>query len=236
VQGNAVNDMEPLMLKMFGMFESFTSKIISQMNFNFEKQNSLMASEMFAMQTRLDCLEKENMKLRKDNEDLRKGQETVKGKIAQVETSNDNNEQQKIKDDVIVTGEFEAEPVNPAKFSNIMKEKYNLDIDPLKISKISSFKNKNGQTVVRLTTFDIGTKISLFKNKKNLAQQKVYVSEALTATKFHLLMTAKHLCKNKDLFSTWSRNGNIYIKKTEQGIPQLIRDRAHLDIFVHATV
>jgi regulator of replication initiation timing len=226
---NCNDFMEGVVQKMFGMFESFTNKIIDQMNTNFLKQNELVSSEIFDLKIRLDNLEKENHKLRKENEDLRKGQDTMKGKLALVENSTDNIEQNKIKDDIMVTGDFSIEPLSALKFSQLMKTTCNAELDATKINKISSFKNKSGQTVVRVNISDVATRIALFKNKKTLVEKKVFVSEALTANKFQLLMAAKSLCKSKVLFSAWSKAGNIFAKKSEQSMPQLIRDRAHLD-------
>jgi regulator of replication initiation timing len=216
------------------MFENFTTKIIDQMNTNFTKQNELMSCELFEMKKRLDNLEKENEKLRKDNENLRVGQEVIKSKVTRVEVNSDHQDQAKIKDDIIVTGVFDIEPADATKFSSLIKSVCNADIDAAKISKISSFKNKKGQSVVRVTVADVGTRISLFKNKKNLAQKSIYVSEALTATKFHLLMAAKSFCKNKVIFSAWSKNGNIFIKKMEEGVPCLITDKTHLDSIINS--
>jgi hypothetical protein len=218
--------------KMLEMFENSTSKILAQMEVNFKKQTELMTSELFDFKRRLDDIESENKKLRKENELLRKGQDTLNEKLSHCEVDVDELEQNKIKDDVIVTGSFEVEALNSQAVANFLKKTCEADIAPDCITKISSFKNKKGQTVVKMSIPNVSAKISLLKCRKSLAKKKIIVNEALSNKKFQLLMAAKALCKQKTLFSAWSKEGKIFIKKTEEGTIQLVADKQHLNSFI----
>jgi hypothetical protein len=110
-----------------------------------------------------------------------------------------------------------------------LKKTCDIDIHPSSITKVTSVKSKTGQPVVRAKIPNINEKIALLKMRKTLAAKKVYVNEALTTQRFHLLMAAKSLCRSKQIFSAWSRSGKIFIKKSESAQPYFIRDMVSLD-------
>jgi len=122
-----------------------------------------------------------------------------------------------------------VEPLDSTTFSTFLKKTCNIDLLAASITKLSSFRNKAGQTVVRATIPNHAEKVAIFKHKKNLAEKKIYVSEALTSAKFQLLMAAKGLCKNKQIFSSWSNGGKIFIKKEAEGTPHLVKNKQELD-------
>jgi predicted nuclease with TOPRIM domain len=224
-----VSEIGDMMSKMLEMFNQSTSMIIDQMNKNFAKHAELLHCEVFEMKKQIDELQKENGKMKNENKELRKSQEVLNERLNKMESNSDDLEQEKIKDEVIVTGIFEIQPLTASGFSSMLKKTCNTDIDPSTISKISSFKNKKGLSVVKITLPILGDKIKFLKNKKQMAQKKIFANEALTSSKFHLLMSAKALCKSQMLFSCWSRGGKIFVKKSETSQPEYIKDKAQLD-------
>jgi len=64
----------------------------------------MQAVELFDMKGRLDRLEKENGRLRKENEELKAGQVAIQSKVSGLVLSQDDQDQVKLKDELLVTG------------------------------------------------------------------------------------------------------------------------------------
>jgi regulator of replication initiation timing len=223
-----VSENGDILAKMLEMFEKFTGVIVEQMKQNAQVHSEMMSCELFDIKTRLDNLEKENLKLRQENEELKKRQGMLEGKMEKSEVALDDQEQMKLKNDVIVTGNFEVEN-SSASMANFLKKTCDVNINPASITKVATTKNKMGQNMVRMTIVNSAERIALLKSKKTLLKKKIYVSEALTNQKFQLLMASKAMCKSKYIFSAWSKEGRIFVKKTEDGIPLVVKDKTQLD-------
>ena len=66
------------------------------------------------------------------------------------------------------------------------------------------------------------------KTPKDEENKKVFVNEDLTETRAKLFYDARRMVKRSKLFGTWTQNGNIMVKVTENDIPLAIHSHQEL--------
>jgi regulator of replication initiation timing len=220
------------MVKMIDLFERFTSKIIEQMNSNFTIQNELLSVEMFNLKEKVDSVLTENAKIKKENECLKHQQDVMQKRMMELEDKLDGLEQDKLKDDIVISGGFHIEPLTPNNISAFIQKNCEASVSPNSITNFYSSKNKKGDSMLKVTVTNREERISLLKCKKSLAQKKVFVSEALTTEKFKLLMAAKYACKERKILSAWTRDGKLFIKKSVEERPLFIKSHLALQNLV----
>jgi len=151
---------------------------------------------------------------------LKKGQLAQHSKMAEIEGKLDQIDQDKLKDDVVITGSFELTAPSPTTISTFVKNHCNSTVSPNSISSFYATKSNKNETILKLTITHKGERIGLLKNKKALAAKKIFVNEALTPQNYKLLLAAKGLCKEKKLLSTWTRGGRAFFaKKNDSATP-----------------
>ncbi len=139
-------------------------------------------------------------------------------------------EQDKLKLDLVIAGDFDIQPLNPSGISNFLQKQCDANIPPSSITSFAGIKTKSDQKILKLTVSKFEEKLSILKTKKRNAERKVYINEVLTNQKYHLLMAGKGLCKEKKLLAVWSRNGHIFKKKRESSPPKLVQNLSQLDL------
>jgi len=183
------------------------------------------------MKSKLDLVLDENKRLKKENEDLKCQLQMQDSRMNGLENKLDSLEQDKLKDDVIITIKFEVSPLSPASISSFVNSQSGgaVSVSPNSITNFHAIKTKQGDTVLKVSISNQSERISLLKNKKRFsAVKKIFINEALTAQKYKLLMAAKSLCKEQKAFSTWSRGGRIFIKIQEESVPLLVTSQNQL--------
>lgn len=221
-----------ILIKMMDMFEKCTSRIIEQMNANFVKQSEMLSCEMFEMKTKVDLLSQENDKLKKENKELKKDQNELYGKLRSIEERFEDHEQEKLKDEIVITGTFQIEPLNPANIASFLHKTCETSVQPSSITNFVSFKNKTGQTSIKLSVSNGAERLSLLRNKKAAANKKVFINESLTVQRYKLLMTAKSFCKSNQLLAAWTKNGNVLVRKSDSDKVLYIKNQFHLQEIV----
>jgi hypothetical protein len=219
--------------KMMEVFEKFTSKILDQMNKNFNKQTELLSTELFELRKQIDLMQGQNTALQEENVKIKKEILTQRVMFEELEQKIDQMEQDKYKDDIVITGDFEIPSVSPITISSFLHKMCpSSSISHASISSFFLSKNKTGQSLLKLTVKDRTEKISVLKSKKELAKKNIFVNEVLTNLRYKLLMTAKRLCREKKLAAAWTRNGKIFIKKTETSPIVQTKNTTHLSNIV----
>jgi hypothetical protein len=134
-------------------------------------------------------------------------------RTSNLETKIDDLEQDNYKNEIVISGNFEIPSLpSPSNISSLLLKTCNTSITPNTINSFFFKKNSKGQSMLKLN-LNRPEKIALLKAKKDLSKKQIYVNEVLTNLRFKLLMEAKNYCKQQKLHSTWTRNGNIFIKK-----------------------
>jgi len=213
--------------KMTEMFERFTSKIVDQINANFDKHADMLKCEIFNLKETVDKVAAENAELKTENDALKKQIGSQNKQLCFLEEKIDGLEQNQFKDDVVLTGDFQIDHPTPTSIAFIKKTS-DCSLSPNSISNFYATKEKLGKTMLKITINNRAERISLLKSRKTFAQKIVFVNEVLTSPKYQLLMAAKALCKEKKLFAAWSRDGKIFIKKNEQDGPHMVPNIGNL--------
>lgn len=214
--------------KMLEAFEKCTKTIVDQMTSNFEVQNQFLRSEIFTLKAEMDELKNENLKLKQENASMKRGHIEMKESVDSLYLRLDDIEQEKLKLDLVIGGDFDIQPLNPSSISNFLQKQCDTNISPSSITSFTGIKTKTGQKLLKMTVSKFEEKLSILKTKKRNAERKVYINEVLTNQKYHLLMEGKGLCKEKKLLAVWSRNGHIFVKKCESSPPKHVQNLSQL--------
>ena len=81
---------------------------------------------------------------------------------------------------------------------------------------------------VKVVFYTEAPKDEIFKVKKNLKGKDIWISEDLTPGKSKLAYTARQAIKSKHATQTWTASGNIFIKKTDNANPMLVKNEREL--------
>ena len=122
-----------------------------------------------------------------------------------------------------------SEPSNrAAELAVIRLANEKLDV-PLVSSDISvALRLRSQEVIVRFTNRKIRNDIYAARKKLRNAHEKVFINEHLTPSKATVFKEARELTKRKNIKSSWTYNGNIYIKENDSDNPKKIADVASL--------
>ena len=77
--------------------------------------------------------------------------------------------------------------------------------------------------IVRFTSRKVRNTVYAARlNLKDLEGPIIYINEDLTQRNAHLFTEARRLRKAKKIYSTWTKSGNVYFKKTETSRPSKV--------------
>ena len=71
---------------------------------------------------------------------------------------------------------------------------------------------------------------SVFAARKQLKGTRIFINEHLTTSSAELYKLARSCAKDKRIHSTWTFNGNVFIKESEQGRPIKITSKDNLPV------
>jgi hypothetical protein len=216
--------------KLAEMYKTCNTSLIEQMNKNFEKHCEILRAEIFDLRNKFDQVEKENLKLKKENIALKNEQTSQKTMLVDLNLRVDNIEQEQLKNDVVLVGKFDlgTAPLSPTSISAFVKNTCSAHIEAKAITNFYVTKNIKGESVLKMSISNKIDRLALFKSRKNLAAKHIFVNEVLTSAKYKLLMCAKGLCKDKKLFSAWSREGKIFVRSSDISKPVIVTNIDHL--------
>ncbi len=82
---------------------------------------------------------------------MKQEQVPLKKRIADLEIKVDNSEQQRLRDDLVITGDFQIEPLSPANISSFDKKSCGTELPSSSITNCYATKSKQGKTVLNVT-------------------------------------------------------------------------------------
>lgn len=159
-------------------------------------------------------------------------------KIDSLETEMESLKMKERSKTLIFTGIKEDRDICPMdQVIQLCKDKLKINIHPLDIDEAFRPKAKGqgqgaGNIIVTLTTKR--KKIEIMRTKKILknysdGSTNVYINESLTPNKSELFAKTRNLVKRKKIISTWTRDGQIFVKKTVTDKPCLVESKNELD-------
>lgn len=216
-----------IMQKMLEMFESFTEKILNQMQTNFTKHTDLLNTELFNLSLKLDKECKNNEDLKKQVDNLNAKNVLLQNTCTALESKMDSYEQKELNNCISLTGELTVKPLAEDVVNCL---NLNLPTAKLTVSNILDFHiiKKDQSTTLKVKLDSNATKARVFQSKKLMVTKKLYLNECLTSKKFNLLQEAKKLTKLGTAKFVWSKNGQIFIRVNETSKP--IRISSVLDL------
>ena len=218
-------------------FKSFESNMITQTKESFSTQISGVSNEVFTLSQRVDTLEKEKDILNKKNEELIERVAKLETKVDQTAYDVDEVESYSRRSCLIVHGlKPEAGKTDEETFISLCDNKFSsCSITSDHIGKIHRIRNTQRQSnypdkpdilVVKFSQDRFRDKI--FKNKKNLKESGITITEILTAKRSALLKTClERIPGGRDQRSIWTDNGKILVKL---GTQNPIHIKCHNDI------
>ncbi|XP_065221127.1 uncharacterized protein LOC135846068 [Planococcus citri] len=189
-------------------------------------------------------------KLEEQVSNLSKNQDMANLKIENLKKSNkglrrsvNQLEQHACKNNVIIFGVPETKGENIRKIIFNIAEKLDIqlhDYDIIAANRLLT--NSRGTPAILVQLNDRDKRSQFIKqskarklNAKNLgfnSNENIYVNEHLTKHTMSLFKKAKALCDEGKILSTWSFEGNIYIRKSEGSESTKIYDADQLDNFI----
>ena len=115
-------------------------------------------------------------------------------------------------------------------FVKFAQEKMNVSLAEIEITAIHDLpKRKDGTTPLIVQFLSTDKKTELMRKRKMLKGSNVYLNDHLTQKNNELFAEARRLKKESNIYSTWTMNCNIYVKKTEQASKMTIKSKNDLD-------
>ena len=202
--------------------KSFENSIITQIKESFSTQISGVSSEVFTLSQKVDSLEKEKDVLRKNNEELLARVIKLEAKVDQTAYDVDEVESYSRRSCLIVHGlKPQHGKTDEQTFLSLCDDKFsNCSITSYHIGKIHRIRNTQRQTTHPDKPDILVVKFAqdryrdlIFKNKKNLKDSGITITEMLTAKRSALLKTClEKIPGGRDQRSIWTDNGKILVK------------------------
>lgn len=186
-----------------------------------------MKKSMDYMSAKFDEIQEENKELKKCLKETEKENKNLKERVQNLEMIIDGAERDKIRRNIIINGiEKQDREENMVEIVRNVMRKINVDIESniVKCHRKDT-KKENSPIVVELKTEK--TKEEILKAKKNLGRinakdchlkgknNEIFINEQLTKMMSTLFYSARELKKEKKIKYVWTRDGNIYVRKTD---------------------
>ncbi len=147
-------------------------------------------------------------------------------KILELQVELDKMEQKQYENDVQIVGlkETENEEEDLKKILKISRETMGCKIkkaDVKNIHRLGKKSNDKPRDVI-IKFADHSTRKKFYENRKKISPHKdttrnIYINDHLTNYRKGLFFSTRKLLKSKKLYAAWTQNGNVLIRKTENG-------------------
>lgn len=207
----------------------------SQLNEDDEEiSNNVIYKKLREMEKSLEFMSAQFEQIRNENKEIKqimkeneKENKELKERINTLETLMEQIEKENIKNNIIINGiDIQGKQENTTEVVNNILKKLNI----IPEGKIEKCYRKNQQQekspiVVKLKNEE--TKIEILKTRKTIGEittkdcllkgkgSQIYINEQLTNKINNIFFHTRELKKNKKIAFAWTRDGNIYAKKTE---------------------
>ena len=202
--------------------KAFENNIMTQIKDSFSTQISGVSNEVFTLSQRIDTLEKYKETLEKKNDELVERVVKLETKLEQTSYDVDEIESYSRRSCLIVHGlKPEGGKTDEETFLSLCENKFsNCGITSDHIGKIHRIRNNQRQSaypdkpdilVVKFAQDRFRDKI--FKNKKNLKDTGITITEMLTAKRNALLKSClERIPGGREQRAIWTDNGKILVK------------------------
>ena len=210
------------------LLESAISKLVSAIDKKLSVQLEVHSSEIFGLAKRLDKLEKQNSELVDDNKALRDTVKAMSQQMEKLESKIDDVGQDSRSTSLLVQGVRDVGSTNQdtkTKVISLLNEKIVYakieisDVSTVEVmgarSSTSAADRNDGNKKVSPIILKFTSKESrdrVLKNRRQLKDTGVSITEQLTPRKTALLKKANDFVKDRKLEAAWSHDGKIIIK------------------------
>ena len=182
-------------------------------------------------------LKTENQRLLRRIERLELEGSKKSKKILELQIDLDKMEQKQYENDVQIVGLKEAnnEEEDLKKILKVSRETMGCKIKKSDIKTIHRLgkksSDKSRDVIVQFA--ELSTRQKFYQNRKKTAPHKetsrnIYINDRLTNYRKGLFFSSRKLLKSKKLYAAWTQNGNVLIRKTENGIIKEVRSHEAL--------
>lgn len=189
------------------------------MQLNFEKQNAFYTKQFEEFSGTIKLLTEKINTVNNENAFLKEENNTLKERIEIIEIELDDIKQLKLENTLLVSGNFSIINNNPNEVIKFLNSNDStLDIGPNDIANIRVLPKSSNKTAIQtaiITTNSLEIKNKIFYCKKNLRSKKIFISESLTKNKQIIFKECKRVCLLNLAKYTWTRNGQVYLKKDD---------------------
>ncbi len=196
-----------------------------------------LKKKLYDVQQEVDGLKAENLRRKRGIERLEFTNSKKQSTIDDLKIKIDQIQQEKHEHSVQVVGfpESKTETEDIKQLTKVFKEKAGVKIKPSDVIELKRLgKRSDNKTRNIIMKFkDKETRQKVYNEKKKLVvdgnpRKSVYLNDALTQHRQHLLYAARQLVKQKRLFAAWSQAGNILVRKTEESTIIQVHDHSDL--------
>lgn len=211
------------------------------------ESNNILKREINHLKIIVEDYKKITDEIIQSNTYLQNENEKLKWKIINVQYNIDTQEQQKLENNIIVSGIEQKDGENTNEIIIEMAKSLNINIsnDDIENSQRSNkIENNSGlppEIMVKFKNSDIKVKIMINKkskklntnmfdiNKIDVTHRAFYINEQLVKTRQFIYKKARDARKNDQIKYAWVRNGEIYVRKTDTSKIIKLKDISQLD-------
>ena len=103
-----------------------------------------------------------------------------------------------------------------------LNRKLSTKLNDEEVHYIAKLKSNDGKEKIKIVFSNQRSRDEVYKNRTKLKGNDIWITEDLTISRSNLAYMARQAVKREHAHSTWSQNGWIYVKKTENCKPRRI--------------
>lgn len=191
------------------------------------KLNDLQESVNFISKC-FEDMKNENKELKKQLQENKKHNEILEERVKVMEHLLEKKQREKIKNNIVIKGvDKKSKNEEPTEIAKKIFNKLNTKIESYDIISATrkDSQNENSPIIVELKTEEL--KNDIIKARRTIGSittkecslqgtnNEIYINEQLTNTKNNLFYKARELKKEFKFKHLWTRDGNIYARKTD---------------------
>lgn len=203
----------------------------ASINVTLKKQSQCinkLRDEIKNLKQEKNILHQKNLKLQASIDSLEVQNSSVNEKLDDIESNVDEIEQNKLNNSLRIIGVEEV--VDDEQYIMNIAERIGIKVEKASIADTYRLGKKNTEKKRDLiVTFkDVKLRELMYKRRKELIPEGIYLNEHLTPTRSELFYHARMLRKKDVILSTWTQKGNILVHLTKDTEPIHIRTLKNL--------
>ena len=211
------------------------SKLIKE---TYEKQMEVLQAEIFSLKKEVDIEKMRRKRLEEKTTGLQDDVKVLNASMNFTLNKLDDHEQEKRSCDIIIdnldditevrdASQHVCQVVNSALMGTIIEK------SDIKNTKIIKNKFKKHKMTIITTLSSEANKRAILSQKKLFRAKNIYVKENLTPQRYQLFKEARSFAAQNNYKYTWTRDGNIYLRKIDNSNVIHVRCSTDLDGLAH---